>query len=146
MNRRLGTALPLADLTEAEWAAQIVGLAKTLGWRRYHTYRSDRSTPGWPDEAFVRERLILAELKRETTKPTDAQTDWLTALAAAGAEVYLWRPSDLDEIAQILASRGHFTLYDVGTLHHHRSDATWTPASLWTPDGCRHDQRETESA
>lgn len=142
MNRRLGTALPLADLTEAEWAAQIVGLAKTLGWRRYHTYRSDRSTPGWPDEAFLRDRLILVELKRETTKPTDAQADWLTALATAGVEVYLWRPSDLDEASKVLSSRAEFE--QVGQRLRHR-DGWWTPGSLWTPDGCRHDQR-TEAA
>lgn len=137
MPRRLGLALPLTDLTEAEWAAQIAQLAKTLGWRRYHTYRSDRSAAGWPDEALLRERLILVELKREKTKPSPAQADWLTALANAGAEVYLWRPSDLDEIAKTLSKRWDFTPYGLigpGTERH------WQPASLWTPHGCRHDQ------
>lgn len=140
MSRRMGIALPLEDLTEQEWASQVAELAKTLGWRRYHTYRSDRSAAGWPDEALVRERLILVELKREKTRPSDAQTDWLTVLAAAGVEVYLWRPSDLDEIANVLSTRWRFEGDRLRNAH--ADDTTWTPAALWTPAGCRHDQTQ----
>ena len=50
MPRRLGPALPLEDLTEKEWMAQGVSLARQMSWKRYHTYRSDRSEPGWPDD------------------------------------------------------------------------------------------------
>jgi len=132
-------AASVAELSEKDWQRQVVELARLVGWQHvYHTHDSRRSAHGFPDLALVRERLILVELKRETTRPTDAQTDWLTALAAAGAEVYLWRPSDLDEIGQILAGRV--------PLRWRWSDAAWTPRSLWTPDGHRHDQSAATAA
>lgn len=96
---------PLVDLTEKDWTGQVVELAKALGWRRYHTYRSDRSEPGWPDEALVRERLILLELKSERGKLSDAQRDWLTALLHAGVEAYVARPGQLDNLAYVLTRR-----------------------------------------
>lgn len=95
----------LSDLTEKEWAAQVVELAKTLGWRRYHTHRSERSEAGWPDEALVRERLILLELKTETGKLSGPQKSWLAALRMAGVEVYVARPRHMDALAQILSVR-----------------------------------------
>ena len=101
----IGQATPLADLTEKEWSAQVYELARTLGWTRYHTYRSERSQPGFPDEVLVRDRVIFAELKRETGKLTDAQRDWLEKLGRAGAEVYVWRPSDLAGIGRVLMER-----------------------------------------
>ena len=101
----IAPATPLADLTEKEWAAQVVQLAQTLGFKRYHTYRSTRSAPGWPDEALVRDRLILLELKAEKGRLSDAQKDWIRALLAAGVEVYVARPSDLEDLAQVLTAR-----------------------------------------
>lgn len=66
------------------------------GWRYYHTHRSKHSPAGFPDVCAVRgERLLFAELKRETEKPTPEQQAWLDDLTAAGVEVHLWRPSDL---------------------------------------------------
>ncbi len=98
------------DPLEKEWDYQLFnskkGLAPMLGWRLcYHTLRSKGSQSGFPDRVLVRDRVIFAELKREKGVVTDAQRDWLDGLAAAHAEVYLWRPSDLDEIAKILAAR-----------------------------------------
>lgn len=93
------------DITEKEWAAQVVELARALGWRRYHTYRSERSEPGWPDEALVRDRLLLLELKAERGKLSDAQKQWLRALRAAGVEALVARPSDLAELAVVLQAR-----------------------------------------
>jgi hypothetical protein len=76
-----------------------------LGWTTYHTLRSRGSRAGYPDRTLVRERILFVELKREKTGPTDDQVEWLDKLATAGGEVYLWRPSDLDEIARILTGR-----------------------------------------
>lgn len=115
---------PLADLTEKEWTAQVVELATTLGYRRYHTWRSKHSAAGWPDEALVRDRLILAELKRAGEKPRVDQVAWLSELARAGAEVYVWTLDDLDEIAAVLASRG---------------GVDFVPASAWIPGRGRSD-------
>ncbi len=92
----------LAAMSEKEWSAQVAQLAKTLGWRRYHTYRSERSEPGWPDEALVRDRFVLLELKAETGRLSGAQRDWLAALTAAGVEAYVARPSDLEALAAVL--------------------------------------------
>jgi hypothetical protein len=125
----------LAAMSEKAWQAQVVELAQRLGYSHYHTYRSKRSPAGWPDLALVRDRLILAELKRETTKPSALQVEWLDRLAGAGAEVYLWRPSDLDEIAEVLARR--WTLipgsgYQLGLPYGQGAfQACWTPRSMW---------------
>ena len=97
--------IQIEDLTEKEWSAQVVELARALGWSRYHTYRSDRSEPGWPDEALVRDRLVLLELKAERGRLSDAQKEWIRKLLAAGVEVYVARPSDLTELANLLHAR-----------------------------------------
>lgn len=124
----IGRAVPLTDLTEKEWDAQLfnpkTGLATALGWDLvYHTLRSKGSQPGFPDRVLVRDRVIFTELKTETGKPTDRQQAWLTGLAKAGAEAYLWRPSDLGDVGAVLASR-------------HRIQV----GSAWLPAGCRADQ------
>ena len=46
--------------------------------------------------------LIFAELKLDNGKASPEQLIWLKALAPY-AEVYLWRPADLEDIAQRLA-------------------------------------------
>ncbi len=106
MPRRFGPALPLEDLTEKEWVAQGVQLARQMGWKRYHTFRSDRSEPGWPDDALVRDRLLLIEWKTEKGKLSDAQKEWIRALINAQVEVYVARPRHLDDLATVLRARG----------------------------------------
>jgi hypothetical protein len=51
------------------------------------------------------DRLIFAELKKETGKTSPEQDAWLEALKIAGAEVYVWRPSQLREVIQILQKK-----------------------------------------
>jgi hypothetical protein len=65
---------------------------------------------GFPDLVLVRPpRLILAELKAnpETQKagrPSDEQSEWLRQLGLVpGVEVYVWRPTDWQEIYLTLA-------------------------------------------
>lgn len=91
-------------ITEKQFSQQVVDLAQQLGWRVYRTWTSMHSPKGFPDLTMVRgERLIFAELKSEIGKPTEAQTEWLTALMTTGkVEVYLWRPSQINEIAEVL--------------------------------------------
>jgi VRR-NUC domain. len=75
---------------------QVRALAHALGWLAYHTHRSERSEPGFPDLTLVKgDRLIFAELKTERGKTTGPQELWLAALTQAGAEVHLWRPTRL---------------------------------------------------
>ena len=94
---------------EAQWKnekafqASVLKAAKRLGWLGYHTYASFRSTPGFPDLVLVRDLVIFAELKMPRGKVSPAQQQWRERLEAAGAEYYLWRPSDWDVILEILA-------------------------------------------
>ena len=92
------------SITEAEFAGQIKQLAATFGYSYHHTWISIRSPAGFPDCTLAKPgRLIFAELKSEIGKVSAKQQEWLDALTATGkAEVYLWRPSQFDEIAEIL--------------------------------------------
>ena len=93
------------EIAEKDLERQVRDLAAALGWKRYHTYRSKRSEPGWPDEALVRDRLVLLELKSAAGKLSAAQKAWLRALVDAGAECYVVRPADLEALAAILSLR-----------------------------------------
>ena len=92
-------------ITEKQFEGQVKDLAKLWGWKYYHTWRSIHSPAGFPDCVFARERIIWAELKTETGQPTLEQYEWLAALAAAGQEVYLWRPDDIEEIIGVLQGK-----------------------------------------
>lgn len=99
-------AAPLGEINEQQWQAQVVELAHLLRWDRvYHTHDSRRSESGFPDLVLVRERVIFAELKTERGRLSAEQERWLTALSNAGQEVYVWRPHDLDLIAETLRRR-----------------------------------------
>lgn len=99
-------ALPLHMLSEKQWQAQVIELARTLGWRHYHPLRSKGSPAGWPDLVLCRERLVHLELKTESGSLSPAQRDWIRALHTAGAEVYVARPRHLQTLATVLAARG----------------------------------------
>lgn len=91
----------------AEKAAQqtILDLAHTLGWKSYHVFDSRRSAGGFPDLVLVRrDRLVFAELKKEGEEPRPDQVEWLSALAVAGAEVYVWTIADWDEVVETLTN------------------------------------------
>ena len=106
----------MIDITETEFQAQVVELATMLNWRHLHVRRSigkgskwvtATNVVGWPDLLAWRPgQVIAAELKSETGKATDEQTAVLASLNVAGIPAYLWRPSDWDEIARVLAERG----------------------------------------
>ena len=95
------------SLSEKQFGGQLEQLCKLFGWRYYHTHNSRFSAPGYPDYTLVRERVIFAELKREDTKKkkyklSASQIKWRDALLEAKQEWYLWRPRDMDDIAEIL--------------------------------------------
>ena len=93
----------LRAVTEKELDQSVHELCDLYGWKRYHTFRSDKSPAGFPDLVLVRERIIYAELKRETANPTREQSRWLEALRQGRGEVYVIRPRDLQQFADILA-------------------------------------------
>ena len=88
---------------ERSFQQQVEDAARFLGWRYYHTRRSDGSAKGFPDLVLVRRPwIIFAELKREGRHPTKAQQAWLDELKACGIETYVWRPSDWPAIERRL--------------------------------------------
>lgn len=91
------TRSSLPQISEAQFFEQVRHWATQQGWLIYHTYDSRRSYAGFPDTVFVRPpRVIFAELKREDGRMTREQWTWYDQLKACGAEVYIWRPSDLE--------------------------------------------------
>ncbi len=145
----LSVAKPLNDVLEKEWEATLYGskngLAPLLGWRLiYHTLRSKGSRAGFPDRVLVKDRVIFAESKREkkvATPITAAQIEFLDGLTRAGMECYLWRPSDLDEIARVLSKRWVFlpAPSEGGRLITTEMDH-WTPRALWVAGVGRYDE------
>ena len=92
------------DITENQFREQIRDLSKLFGWLFYFTWRSYHSPSGYPDITLVRPpRVILAELKTEKGQPTESQWIWLYTLQnCPGIECYLWKPSDFEEIVEII--------------------------------------------
>lgn len=93
-------------LTEAQFQAQVIQLARLFGWREYHTHDSRRSQPGLPDLLLAKRGrpVIFAELKTDSGQTTPAQDEWLELLRSTGARVFLWRPGMWDEITRELQS------------------------------------------
>ena len=91
-------------ITEKEFLSQVKDLAKIYHWRLYHPFLSKWSERGYPDITLIRPpRLIFAELKREKGKLTESQEEWAELLKACpGVEYYIWKPSDIEQIAGIL--------------------------------------------
>lgn len=93
-------------IPERELSQTVYEMATALGWKVFRVWMSIKSVAGFPDLLLVRPgRIIAAELKSETGKVRQNQQEWLDALALAGTESYLWRPSDLisGKILQILS-------------------------------------------
>lgn len=100
---------PLPDnVAEARFQAQVVRLARELGYRTFAVYNSRRSPQGWFDLAMARagDKLVLAELKSARGKQTAEQRDWYEDLQRIErVETYLWRPADWAAIVEILQAR-----------------------------------------
>lgn len=93
-------------MTEAEFQAQVVEAAELYGWYTHHTFDSRRSNPGFPDLVLVHPKrgfVIFAELKSEKGRVTREQSAWIDALTQAGADAFVWRPADWDQIIERLA-------------------------------------------
>jgi hypothetical protein len=108
-----GTNLKLIAESEREFQREVIKIAKSLGWYIYHALpgqgRNKHLTlfigkRGFPDLVLCRPpRLLFVELKSGTGKLSTDQQEWLEALRACGVEVYVWRPSDLEQVTAILS-------------------------------------------
>jgi hypothetical protein len=94
------------SLSEADFQRRVMDTARLAGWMVAHfrpaqTQRGRWVTPmagdkGFPDLVLAREgRLLLAELKTDTGKPTAEQQAWLAELGAHGR---LWRPRNWEAV------------------------------------------------
>lgn len=87
----------------------VEDIATLLGWKSYHTYDSRRSVAGFPDLVLchpgrkgIPGQVIYAELKAESGNVTAEQQGWLDALRSAGQTVFVWRPSEWEDIVAVL--------------------------------------------
>jgi nicotinamidase-related amidase len=104
-------------ISEAAFQSTVIALAKHHGWLVFHPLKAQNGRGQWrtatqgdtgfPDLVLAHHRagVIFAELKSAIGKLSDRQIRWIGELKAAGAEVYVWRPGDLEEIKQILNTR-----------------------------------------
>ena len=109
------------NVSEKLFQEQVLRLAQINGWKRFHPmavrdynggYRTALAgDKGFPDLVLARATttqrvggLIFAELKSETGRLAIEQIEWSEHLAP-WAEWYLWRPRDLDAIAERLSRK-----------------------------------------
>jgi VRR-NUC domain len=100
----------IPPLSEKQFMAQVVDLARWCGYLVYHPYDSRRSEKGYPDLTMVNPgcddrpgRIIFAELKTNVGRVSPPQRQWLQALSGCpGVECYLWRPRDWPAIVECL--------------------------------------------
>ena len=102
MRCRSGTFLRDGSASEKAFSQQVVDFARLNNWMVYRTWNSVHSPSGFPDLTMVRDgRLIFAELKAERGKLSDDQAQWIQELRMC-VPVYLWRPSDWEQIVEIV--------------------------------------------
>lgn len=104
--------LEVSIIDEKQFLRQIIDLAHVYHWEVAHFrpamtkygYRTpvQGDGSGFPDLVLARERVIFSELKAEKGKLTELQEHWQVVLREAGVEVYCWKPSQFEEIVEIL--------------------------------------------
>jgi hypothetical protein len=104
----------MKGISEASFMSQVKALAYQYGWSLHHAQPSMTRTgryittgsPGFPDIVMAHPKggLIFAELKTEIGKLSYAQMNW-RAMLVPHAECYVWRPRDLQTIAERLGAR-----------------------------------------
>jgi hypothetical protein len=94
----------ISTISEKNFQAQVVQLAKLCGYEVYHTFDSRRSAAGFPDLVMVKNHhLVFAELKRQDGRLSMPQKQWLEALSRVEkVSSHLWRPSDWQTLEAVL--------------------------------------------
>jgi hypothetical protein len=101
-------------LNEREFTKQVIDVAHQFGWLIVHflpgqapngrpTTRYLGDGKGYFDITAIRERIVFAELKIPPNTATTEQKIWAQQAIRAGAEVYLWKPADYDDIVKVFA-------------------------------------------
>jgi len=107
--------LPLANVSEASFQAEIVKVAKLHGWlvhaerpgqnRRGKWSTAIQGDAGFPDLVLVhpvRHMVLIWEGKSSKGQPSADQTAWLEAFKECGLFARVVRPSDWNEILEVL--------------------------------------------
>lgn len=91
------------QMTEAEYRGWIVGTARAHGWL---VHSLDDSNVSAPNVMLARGGvLILARVKAERAKVSDAQQEWLDELGRVpGITVEVFRPSQMAELFSLLTT------------------------------------------
>ena len=109
----MGERIP--DASEAMFQKDVIRLANMYEWLVHHVrpgrygefYKTD-GLPGMPDLVLISLRnrgVIFAELKTARGRLNENQLTVGKALMQNGAEYYVWRPGDMQEIADRLAGK-----------------------------------------
>lgn len=95
--------IALLPQTEKEFQAAVLEYLRLKGYLCYHTYRSDKSEPGFPDIVCVKPGRPVAfiELKVGSGRLSVPQRRWLDRLEQAGAETHVFFPADWDVIRKV---------------------------------------------
>jgi hypothetical protein len=115
MQMQTTTNILLKTLTEKSFQDTVIEAATLYGWM-VHAERPAMTQNGWrtpiqglagfPDLVLChpeKQVIIFAELKSESGKVSEAQQDWIIALGqCSGVKVFLWRPSDWNQIEKVL--------------------------------------------
>jgi len=101
-------------VSEAAFQQVVIDVARWHGWKVFHPLPAQNARGRWrtaqagdtgfPDLVLAHPKrgVIFAELKSAIGKLSDRQQAWLDTLRQAGAEVYVWRPADIEQIKAIL--------------------------------------------
>jgi hypothetical protein len=102
------TDSPVADVSEKDFQAEVIKLAKRNGWLAYHVHDSRKSEAGFWDTTLIRGPVLIgAELKVGSNQPIGPQLTWLEALADVQVvQSAVWRPEDWSAIEDCLRGAG----------------------------------------
>jgi hypothetical protein len=116
--RRLGVPPNVAAMSEADLDRAALELANAWGWAlSYHVTdsrvdrfarRAHRVDSGFPDRVWGHlrwGRVVVVELKDLLRPVLPHQANWLSVFAAAGLEVGVWRPADLEEMHAVFSNQ-----------------------------------------
>jgi hypothetical protein len=99
--------LVLDAVTETEWQRVVMNYAHFKGWLVYHIHDSRLqewgTDAGFPDLVLARDgHVVFVELKDKRGRLSKAQQRWIDAMEPGDVEVYVWRPTDEDEMRRVL--------------------------------------------
>ena len=100
-------------ISEALFQEEVRKIALMHSWKYYHPWLSIHSTGGYPDCTMVhaeKKRIIFAELKADGKELRQDQQEWIDELTTVTdawlpgmrPEIYVWHPSDIEQIWEIL--------------------------------------------